>query len=485
MQSSTLTNKIPPTAAIRLFWGFGLLVMVSIWAAIALEQIWWVGLPMAMLVVFQTVVDYQKLYWLLWACIPISTEITLPNGMGTDLPVEPLIVGLMLVYFLQLMSRPDKVSGAFFRNPVTLLVLAHVVWIAITAIVSENVVVSIKFLLAKIWYIVTFYFLTGHIIRNERQVERALWWFFIPFVLAVIKVVIHHAWLDWGFKEINTAVVPFFRNHVNYAALLALSLPLAWFMRTWYARWSLAWWLVWIGMAILFFALLFAYTRAAYIALAMAAGAYWVIRFGLVRWVLAGATVAILFVFGYLVRNNKFMDYAPTERTIAHADFNDIVAATYKLEDVSTMERYYRWVAGVRMANEDLLFGYGAGNFYNFYKAYTLNRFETYVSNNPEQSGIHNYYLMLLVEQGILGVLIFVALNFMVLLYGERLYHQLINPRQQTIAMAVMLSEIVIYAFLLMNDMIETDKVGSFFFFNMAVLVSLDTWGAKKTLRQA
>ena len=200
------------------------------------------------------------------------------------------------------------------------------------------------------------------------------------------------------------------------------------------------------------------------------------------RWGLAAAGLVAVLAVGYLSQGNKFMELAPTERTVAHEDFEDIVAATYKLEDVSTMERYYRWVAAVRMSQQDLWAGYGPGNFYGFYKGYTLNRFTTYVSDNPEQSGVHNYYLMLLVEQGLLGMLIFVALNFVILIYGERLYHQLTDEKMRAILMAALLSTVVIFAFLLMNDMIETDKVGSFFFFNMAVIIAIGQWGKKVAL---
>jgi hypothetical protein len=38
----------------------------------------------------------------------------------------------------------------------------------------------------------------------------------------------------------------------------------------------------------------------------------------------------------------------------------------------------------------------------------------------------------------------------------------------------VLLSTVVIDAFLIINDLIETDKVGSFFFLAMAILVNQD-----------
>jgi hypothetical protein len=40
--------------------------------------------------------------------------------------------------------------------------------------------------------------------------------------------------------------------------------------------------------------------------------------------------------------------------------------------------------------------------------------------------------------------------------------------------MAILLSMIIIYAFLLINDLLEAAKVGSFFFINLALLINLD-----------
>jgi hypothetical protein len=46
--------------------------------------------------------------------------------------------------------------------------------------------------------------------------------------------------------------------------------------------------------------------------------------------------------------------------------------------------------------------------------------------------------------------------------------------------MAVMLSFIGIYLILLINDMLESIKVGTIFFFNLAVLVLVEKWGKIK-----
>ncbi len=268
---------------------------------------------------------------------------------------------------------------------------------------------------------------------------------------------------------------PFQRNHVNYAATLSLFFPFIWFARLWYPPKSKKRWFLNMVLIFMLGAIYLTYTRAAYIALAIAAGAYFVIRFRLVRLVLALSVAAALGFITYMVADNNYLEYAPNyDTTIAHKKFDNLIEATAKMEDISTMERLYRWVAGVRMSAERPLAGFGPGNFYNYYKSYTVTGFQTYVSDNPEKSGIHSYYLMTLVEQGVIGLVLFLILSFYALIRGETIYHQSKNRDRKHIVMALLLCLIVIDAFLIINDLVETDKAGSFFFLSMAVLINMD-----------
>ena len=155
-------------------------------------------------------------------------------------------------------------------------------------------------------------------------------------------------------------------------------------------------------------------------------------------------------------------------------NFNNLLEATAKGEDISTMERVYRWVAGFQMVADRPLTGFGPNNFFDFYKSYTLTKFKTYVSDNPDGSTVHCYYLFMAVEQGIPGMLIFFALIFYVLLRGEKIYHKAREPWQRNTAMATLLSFVTILILIMINDLIETDKIGSFFFMNLAILTNLD-----------
>ena len=169
--------------------------------------------------------------------------------------------------------------------------------------------------------------------------------------------------------------------------------------------------------------------------------------------------------------NNNYLDSQPDyDKTVTHTEFDDLLSATTKGQDVSTMERVYRWVAGGHMIADKPALGFGPGTFTKYYKSYTIFGFNTYVSDNWELSGIHCYYLMTAVEQGIIGALLFLALIFLVLLKGEQVYHQTKSVGRRRVVMMAILATVVIDGLLLMNDLVETDKVGSFFFLCMALI---------------
>jgi len=463
----------------NLFAGYACCILFSIIAAIFLETPVPLLLPVVLLVAFQVLVDFEKIYFLLFMCIPISTEVFLTDHLATDLPTEPLIVGLMLIYLFIVLTRPFTIDKNFIKHPLSKLLLAHIAWTAVATFTSASIGFSMKFLLAKIWYVVTFFYFASYIIKDQKKIIFLLWFLAVPLLLATTKVIIHHATLEFGFKTINEACPPFFRNHVNYAAILSVFFPFMWFLNKW-AKPGLQKKLTQSFMLILFFGILTAYTRAAYVALVLALIAYWVIRFRLVKFAALIATIAIAGLLVFLLAENKFMELVPSDQTVAHTELADIVSSTSELKDVSTMERYYRWIAGVQMIAEKPLFGFGPGNFYHFYKQYTLNRFSTYVSDNPEKSGIHNYYLMVTLEQGLIGLIVFIMLIYYTIIYGENVYHNSVDRKRRDLVMATLLSTIIIDSFLLMNDMIETDKIGSFFFFNIAVIALIDLFNRKE-----
>ncbi len=467
-------------------WLFGLwaLFLLSIFAVGAVKEWYFLVLaPLFVLLVFWTLVDPKKIFYLLMACIPISTEVVLPNGFGTDLPTEPLIVGLMLVALVLFLWRFPNLPGSPLAHPVTVLLLGHVFWIVVSTLHSDLFVVSLKFMLAKIWYVAVFYFLAMYLIRDEKDISRMVWWIFWPLVFSVAVIMARHAGYGFSFEQVHKVLHPFQRNHVNYAGTLAVFMPLLWYLISGTKRFGRKWWVLAVVFCWLLMAVYLTYTRAAYVALALAFGAYFIFRLRLVRIVLVGGLLGAALLVGYLLAGSRYLQYAPNyDTTITHNEFGSLIEATAKGEDISTMERVYRWVAATQMSRAEPVFGFGPGNFVNFYQSYSVNSFRTYVSRNEEKSGVHSYFLLLLVEQGWPGLFLFLALSFWVLAHGEDVYHRTLDPGRKRAVMAFLLALVVIYAFLIINDMIETDKMGSFFFVSLAILVRMDELNRREIL---
>jgi O-antigen ligase len=456
-------------------WSIGILTIIASILAIRYNAIIYYAIPATVLVAAVAIFDFSKLYFLLFASIPFSVEVYLPGGLATDLPTEPLMWILMGVSFIYALLNSKHLDTRPLKHPITIILGFHLAWIFTTMIMSENFIFSFKYSLAKIWYITVFYFLSIKILKEENSIKKIVYPTFFTLVIVISICLVRHAAIGFSFADVNSIVGPFFQNHVIYACLPATFLPFAWYATTWQKRWSFQWIIMILGIIILLLGIQFSYTRTVYVGLVMAVGACYIVRWKLMKYVLLVTSVGTILLSTYLIQHNRFLDYSPDfSKTVSHQSFDNLLNATYKMQDISTMERVYRWVAAGHMIADKPWMGFGPGNFYHFYKSYTVNSFKTYVSDNPEKSSTHCYFLMVWVEQGVFGLFFFLMLNFGVLLLGEKVYHQATDIATRRISLMATLSLVIINAILIINDMIETDKTGTFFFFCAALLVSLD-----------
>ena len=465
-----------------LFIVFATLLMAGCWLSAALDSFFPLAIPAFAVLVYVSIVDFKSIFFLLLACIPLSIEFQFPNGFSTDLPTEPLMIGLTFIYWLYSFKRGVVLSegiiwqrgGKFFQHPITLLLLMHIGWAFITTVNSENFFFSFKYFLAKIWYVVTFYFLAALMLRGEKDYKRFFWCIATPLSIAVLITLFRHSLLNFSFEEVNRVMFPLFRNHVMYGCIVAIFLPFIVLGLSWQKRGSLQWWFLAFMVVMFFAAIQLSFTRAAYVAVIAAAAYFFILKYRLTKLLVSCAIIGIISFVTYLVTDNKYLDYAPKfERTITHTKFDNLLEATTKGEDISTMERVYRWVAGVRMVGDKPYMGFGPNNFFNFYKSYTVSSFKTYVSDNTDGSTVHCYYLLVAIEQGIPGFIIFLALIFCTLLKAEQVYYKSM-PFNKGFLLATLMSFVIILMLNLINDIIETDKIGSFFFMSLAIITNLD-----------
>lgn len=470
-----MTTRAIDRTELGAFAFLGAATIGSVLAAFATEMYYLALIPFGLLVAYTAVINFKLLYYFLLVSIPVSIEYYFSASLATDLPDEPLMVGLMLVTFIYILSNYKSLPTGFFANFFIAALVLHLFWIFLSAINSVDFVVSIKVFLAKTWYITTFCFLTAIVIRTQADIRKLFWCVYIPLTLLIIQVIVRHGMQNFSFEQINDPMMPFFRNHVNYAAIVSIFLPFILWARQQYAAGTFKRRLLSASVLLYIVAVYLSYTRTCYIALLLLYPVYLVIRYRLMKPALMGAGIVIALVVGYLFTSNNYLKFAPEfEETIIHDRFDDHLSSTFEGKDVSSMERVYRWVAATHMFKEHPYMGFGPGNFYPYYMRYTVSSFETYVSDNPERSTTHNYALFLLSEQGTIGLAIFVLLTVVIFAYGEKLYHRIEKKEDKQLVLYLLLMMAMIYVNLLLSDMLESDKVGPFFFIGLALLAAAD-----------
>lgn len=437
--------------------------------ALFTQQLYWMALGPALLLIWLGVHDIRALYFLLLATIPFSAEVELTATLGTDLPDEPLMWLLTMLLAVHLLVHHREIMARPLDPAICLTLLFHLVWIGFSSLLSTHVLLSVKFLAAKLWYVTAFTLGSWYCLRDRADVFLAAKVLATSVCAATLLVLVRHASMGFAFADANRSVEPLFRNHVNYAALLVCLLPIP--IAAWHLYPRMRRQLRWV-LCIAAAGLLFSYSRGAW----LAAGVGWITvmatRKKILHWIVLGAVAALLAAAGWFWQEDRYLEYSPNyERTIWHDNLGQHMQATYQMTDISSMERFYRWIAAARMLDRHTLHGYGPSTFYHEYRPYTVNAFRTYVSDNPERSTVHNYFLLVLVEQGIPGLALF-CLLLAVMTRRAYLWYQAARDPSERVLPAVILAVLgMVVALNMLSDLIETDKVGSLFFICAGILL--------------
>ena len=433
-----------------------------------------IAIPFALILFYSGFQQINLVFYLLLFSLPVSFEYHFSDSIGTDVPAELLMLfvsGAFVCYWI-IFSR--AIPKARWQHPLILFLFFSFAWAIIAVAFSTQSIVSIKYLLAKSWYIGAFVIAPLIVFRQKQNLKYAALVIASSMFLVIIIALIRHWGMGFRFIEINEAIAPFFRNHVTYAAMLVCTIPLffAFYKLSKPRKWRV---LISIAVLIMLVALFLSYSRGAWLALVAGLVTYRLIRKKILLTTYILGIIGLLGLLFWIKSDDNYLRFANNyNKTIYHADFRQHLVATYKLKDISTAERFYRWIAGVRMIKDNSLTGYGPNTFYDQYKTYAIPAFRTWVSNNPDHSTVHNYFLLLATEQGIPGLIFFLALLGGMLYYAQQLYHRIRDVYYKTIAITIgaILAMIITVNFL--SDLIETDKIGSIFFLCLSILIVTD-----------
>ncbi len=430
-------------------------------------------IPLVSLGAFYLVQHPAVLFYLLIFSIPWSAEFNFTESLGSDLPDEPLMLLTAFCSIGLFVYQWKKVMGGKWHL-LTLLLLLQIAWLLITVILSTHFILSAKYFLAKGWYLLAFVAAPVLFGGDEKMIRRTALVLSGSMVTVTLIVLFRQAQVGFSFATINDCLKPFFRNHVTYSALLVFMVPLqiAFFQMTADKKWRQ---LIVICLIVTVAAIYLSYARGAWLAMFAGVIVYWLLRKRLlVKSFIVIIMLTVITVL-WLKDNDRYLAFAHDYKTtIFHPDFEEHLAATYQMKDVSTAERFHRWIAGVRMIDDSWQTGFGPSTFYQHYKSYTVPAFKTWVSANKEHSTVHNYFLLLLIEQGAIGLLLFLLLTGAMFWYVQRIYNGTQNRFWKITAATVGAILMMQCTVNFLSDLIETDKIGSVFYLCVATLIIAD-----------
>ena len=144
------------------------------------------------------------------------------GGLGLALPTEPLFILMFLFITFRWLIKP-VIRLEMLSHPISIAILAYLLWMWIATIFSTMPIVSVKFVMARTWYIVLFYFTCLAIFSNYKNIH----WFFKAFTITTLGLVIFtltkHA-ADGFIRSSSYGISwPFFPDHGMYAAAIAFA----------------------------------------------------------------------------------------------------------------------------------------------------------------------------------------------------------------------------------------------------------------------
>lgn len=425
---------------------------------------------------------FTRLDWIL-LLIAFTTPIAVNMvqyelGAGISIPTEPLLFGVFLIFILKLFYKNDF-DRKIWTHPVSILIIISLIWMFITSLTSQIPLVSFKYLLARLWFVIPFYFLGILLFRKTSNIRLFIWLYAIPLVGVIIYTTLVHS--TYGFEEEagHWVMYPFYNDHTAYGAILALFLPIfiGFSFSKVYSRTTR--FFSFLIMMILVVALFLSFCRAAWISIVATLIIYMIILFKIkFKWI--AVITGSLFIFFFMFQQ-QIWDVLERNKQGTSGNFMEHVQSISNITtDDSNLERINRWQSAFRMFDERPVFGFGPGTYQFEYAPYQLSVEKTLISTNAGDRGnAHSEFIGPLSEEGLPGMLLMVSLVIMIIAYGLKVHKQAKTPETRLLSLTLLLGLITYFLHGTLNNFLDTDKASIPVWAFIAVLVALDMYQNK------
>ena len=243
------------------------------------HEIYYLNLiPVALIVVYAALFKIEQLFVLLAFCTPLSINIeNWTDGFGLYLPTEPILFGIMLLFIVHQIHK-NRLENDIWKHPIIWAVGAHILWLLFTSLLSTDILVSFKFMLSRLWFIIPILLFGTHVFKKEKNIKRYIWCYIIGLFLVVAYTLFMHGLEGFSEEAGHEAMWPFFKDHTSYGAILAMIYPLIIGLFFSKKQSPLVVAILIILFVVFTIGIYFSYTRAAWLSLAAAFGVWILIK---------------------------------------------------------------------------------------------------------------------------------------------------------------------------------------------------------------
>jgi len=452
-----------------------LLFIVACCFFITKERFWLPYLGIAVVGVYLLIYKTEFSFYLTVFIIPLSIELRelKPDiDFGFSLPSELMLAGLMLIFLFKVFIDRDY-PLAIRKQSITYALLFYLFWIFFTSITSTMPIVSFKFLLAKLWFIVPAYFFFAQLLH--RKITAAVT-FFLAYASGLVLVVIRTTYKHLAMADIRKVAYwimsPFYNDHTAYGVILAffvMVLAIIPFIKT-LPKWQRIY--AFLLLIPTLIGLYLSYSRAAWLSVIVAMGMAGLLLLKIRMRVVAVVSLMLVGLFFAFKTEIVSQLNKNTQDSSADNNFGKHIQSISNISsDASNVERLNRWVAVFGMFNEKPLLGFGPGTYQFQYAPYQKPAYRTIITTNAGTGGnAHSEYLGPLAESGIIGTLSVLLLLLAVFGTGIHTYRKAQN---QEIKMLVLLSVLALTTYYfhgILNNFLDTEKLAIPVFGAMAVI---------------
>ncbi len=434
--------------------------------------------PIGLIFIIWAFLAMDKLLLAIVFMAPLSvtlSDLGIESKYDLFLPTEPLLFGVALL-FLMKMFYEKKYDYRVTKHPISLAIYAYLTWLFITSITSTMPLISFKFFIAKIWFIVPFYFFGIYLFKEKKNIKQYAWVYIFGLLAVIIYTLFRQFQLGFLSQKVaHFAVTPFFRDHTAYGAALTFVLPvLIAFLTIYKTRISKV--LITFLIIIYLFALVLSYTRAAWVSIIISVFVWGCIRLRInAAYIFSGILIVLLVT---LFNNHRIMMYLEKNKQESTGDLAKHAQSIANITtDASNLERINRWKSAWRMFKEKPYLGFGPNTYMFQYAPYQMSYEKTIISTNfGDRGNAHSEYLGPLAESGILGMLTFLLIVILSAYYGIKVYYRCQTKEMKNITMGVLIGLFTYFIHGILNNFLTTDKTSALFWGFIGIIVAIDLY---------